>query len=145
MRQVLVLPAIARSLRQRFAAATLLPPAFGVGGPSLPLWIRRVFQKPSEVGKLFQLRGQHRRFHAEMLTVSDRSEQLRGPAAFGYRGVRYFALPDELRSESRRAAALARRTAQDQRIAAVFDDGMRVALAVGAGDLSDRLKAQHAS
>src|SRR4030088_2264717 len=80
-----------------------------------------------------------------MLTVADRAEQLRGAAAPGHGGAGYFALPDELRSESRRAAPLAGRTPQDQGIPAVLDDGMRIALAVGIRDLRNRLKAQHAS
>src|ERR1700686_2677252 len=126
MRRILVLPTIARSLRRRFARATVLPRTLGVEAHPLPLWIRRVLQISREVGKLFDLRGQYRRLHAEMLAVSDRPKQLREPAAPGYRGVPYFAIPDELRSESGRAAPLAGRTAQDQRIAAVLDDGMRL-------------------
>src|SRR6266404_655431 len=125
IRLTLVLPGIRQSLRRGFARAALLPCSPRVETHPLPLWVRRVLQVPGEVWKLFDLRGQHRRFDAQMLAVSDRPKQLREPAAPGYRGVPDFAVPDELRSESGRAAPLAGRTSQDQRIAAVFDDAVR--------------------
>src|ERR1700722_18219846 len=122
MHLVLVLPAITRPLLRRVVHAVLLPRPFCIEAHPLPLGIRRIFQISREVGKLFDLRGQYRRFHAEMLAVSDRPKELCGPAAPGYRGVLYFAIPDELRSESGGAAPLAGRTAQNQRVAAVFHD-----------------------
>src|SRR5882724_3352530 len=145
MHLVLVLPAITQSLRRRFARAALLPRPLGVEAHPLPLWIRRILQISREVGKLFDLRGQYRRFHSEMLAVSDRPKQLCEPAAPGHRGVPYFAIPDELRSESGRAAPFAGGTAQDQRVAAVLHDCMCLTLAVGVRDLRNRLKAEHAS
>src|SRR5882757_7602819 len=110
---VLVLPVNTQPLARRFARAVLLPRPRGVETHPSPLRIRRILQISRQVGKLFDLRGQYRRFHAEMLAVSDRPKQLREPAAPGYRGVPHFAISDELRSESGRTAALAGRTAQD--------------------------------
>src|SRR6267154_1287224 len=142
---VLVLPVNTQPLTRRFARAVLLPRPRGVETHPSPLGIRRILQISRQVGKLFDLRGQYRRFHAEMLAVSDRPKELCGPAAPGYRGVLYFAIPDELRSESGGAAPLAGRTAQNRRVAAVLHDGMRLTLAVGVRDLGNRLKAEYAS
>jgi hypothetical protein len=52
-------------------------------------------------------------------------------------GVSDFALADELRGEFRRATVFAAGAAQDKGVAAIFDDRVGGALAVGAGDLGD--------
>src|ERR1700676_1094877 len=121
---------------------TLLPRMLGIEAHLLPVRIRCVFQISREVGKLFDLRGQHRDFDAAVLTVRDRPEQLRVAAGPRHRGVQYLALADQLRGEPCSAAALAGRTSQNQGIAAVLDDGMRLALAVRARHLGNRLKAE---
>src|SRR5438874_7815930 len=54
-------------------------------------------------------------------------------------------LTDELGREFGRPAPLAARAAQDEGIAAILDDGIRHRAAVGARDLTDRLKAEDAS
>src|ERR1700722_6446597 len=126
-------------------AVPALPPCvYGIEPHSLPLRIGRELQISGEVGKLFDLRGQNSRLHAAMLAVGDRSQYLRIPAALGYRGVQHLAFTDQLRSESGGAAPLARRAAKDQGVPAVLDDGVRFTLAVGARDLGNGLKTEHA-
>ena len=77
--------------------------------------------------------------------MRDRAEYLSVAAVAGHRGMQYLAVADQLRGEPRRAAAFAGRAPQDQRIAAIFDDGMRLALAVRARYLRNRLKTQYAA
>ena len=66
-------------------------------------------------------------------------------AASRHRGTHDFAFADELRRESRSAAALAGRTAQNQRIAAILHNRVGIARSVGARHLRDRLKPQYAA
>src|SRR5580692_558220 len=87
----------------------LLPRAFGIEAYSQPPRVRGVLEVPREVGKLFDLGGQHRRFYAAMFTVGDGTQHLCLLPALGYRGVQDFAIADQLRGKSSRAAALAGR------------------------------------
>src|SRR5207253_3699431 len=56
-----------------------------------------------------------------------------------------FALTDEARGKLRRAPMLTPRAAQDERIAAILDEGLRLAAPIGRGHLRNRLKAEHAA
>jgi hypothetical protein len=75
---------------------TLLPCVFGIEAYALPLRVGCVLEVPREVGKLFDLRGQHRRFHAAMFTVGDGPKDLCLLSAFRHRRVQYFAIADQL-------------------------------------------------
>ena len=67
------------------------------------------------------------------------------PAGRRERGVHDLALTNELGCKFRGTALLAGGAAQDEGVAAVLDDGLGAALAVGARDLGDRLEAQDAA
>src|ERR1700677_5021564 len=134
-REILTTAALspAQFLRRRGACSAMLPCLPGIEPHPLPLRVRCVFQVAREIGKLFDLRGKDRRLHAAVLTVSDRAQYFGRAAALGYRRVHHFPLADEVRRESGRTAALAGGTPQNQRMPAVFDDSVCVALPVGTG------------
>src|SRR5690242_11128577 len=89
-------------------------------------------QVSRQIRQLLDLRGQHRRLRHALLA------DIRGPAppappgrstavAAACRGAaRHFPLAYQSRGELRGAPVLARRTAKDESISAVFDDRMRV-------------------
>jgi hypothetical protein len=56
-----------------------------------------------------------------------------------------FPLTYQARGKLRRAAALARRAPEDERVAAVLDDGLRFRVPVRAPHLRDALEAEHAA
>src|ERR1700722_8914049 len=80
-----------------------------------------------------------------VLALGDRAQELGRPPAPGYGGLHHFTIADQLRGEPGRAAAFAGRTSQDQRVAAIFDNGMCVALAIRAGYLGNGLKTENAA
>src|SRR5580704_17280631 len=80
-----------------------------------------------------------------MFAASDRAQNFIGAGATGLRRAQHLALTDQRRSESRSASALACGATENQAIATVFHDRVRIARAVRAGDLGDRLKAEDAA
>src|SRR2546429_9992640 len=77
-------------------------------------------------------------------TTLFRSHLERTPRARA-RDAHDFALTDEARGKLRRAPMLAPRAAQNERVAAVLDNGLRLAAPIGRGHLRNRLKAEHAA
>src|SRR5438046_9204029 len=98
-------------------------------------------QVPGEVRQLLELRGEHRRLDEVLLADAGRAPcAARGEEAVPIVPARglpadHLALPDEARGELRGAAVLTARAAQDQRVAALLDERLRLAAAVGARDL----------
>src|ERR1700686_3391676 len=84
-------------LHRCLVRSKLLPRMLGIEAYLLPVRIRCVFQISREVGKLFDLRGQHRDFDAAVLTVRDRAEQLRVAAAPRHPGGEHLAPAEQLR------------------------------------------------
>ncbi len=128
--------------RPRLCCTSLLPRGPGIQPHAQPLRIGRVLQIASQIRQLFDLRRENRRFHVEMLAVRDRAGRLVKPTAPRNRGSQHLALPDELRGKPRGAAAFAGRATQNQRVPTILDNRVGVSVAVGAGYLRNRLKAQ---
>src|SRR5580658_4071334 len=80
-----------------------------------------------------------------MLAARNRARHLARPAALRNRGSHHFAFADELRGESRSAAAFAGGATEDQSVTTIFHNRMGVPVSVSAGNLRNRLKSEHAT
>src|ERR1700683_3578631 len=103
------------------------------------------FEVAGEVRQLLDFGIHHRRLDAEMLAARNCAQNFIGAAAAGLRRAQHLALTDQRRSESRSAPALACGATENQAIATVFHNRMRIARAVRAGDLGNRLKTEDAA
>ena len=116
---------------------------FALEPDPLPMGIRRMLQIPGKIRELLDFRGRAppvRRCNARY--GRRRTEELVGPPVPRNRGSNHLAIADELRGKPGRAAALAGGATEDERIPAIFDNGVRITMPVGAGDLRDRLEAK---
>src|SRR5438876_5832421 len=122
--------------------------ARGRGGPQAdpqPRWARCELQIAGEVGQLLDLGAHDRGLDPPVLGVRDRGQHLERTPRARARDAHDFALTDEARGKLRRAPMLTPRAPQNERVAAVLDDGLRLAAPIGRGHLCNRLKAEHAA
>src|SRR5277367_415357 len=80
-----------------------------------------------------------------MLAMRYRAHELGRPAGPRNGGPQHFALADEIGSKPGGTAAFARGATEDERVSAIFDNGMCVTMTVRAGDLRDRLESKDAT
>src|SRR6266436_33563 len=127
------------------SASTVVPSAEGIETHLVPPWVRRYFQIAGEIRELLNLRRHNGRLHIEMLALRDGIGGLAVSTASRNGGPHHLPVADELGREPCRAATFACRTAQNERVPAILDDGMSIALPISARDLRNRLKSEHAA
>src|SRR5205823_12947855 len=103
------------------------------------------------VRQLLELSGEHRRLDEVLLADAGRAPcAARGEEAVPIVPARglpadHLALADQARGELRGAAVLTARAAEDQRAAAILDEGLRFARPIGVRDLRERLEGDRKS
>src|SRR5580704_6546691 len=116
-----------------------------------PLRGRGALEIAGEIGKLFKFGRQHRALNDVLLAhVGRAAGAAPGRKALAVAPPRrlapdHLALADEPRGELRSAAVLAAGAAQDQSVATIFHQRLRLTIAVGRRHLRNRLKTEHAA